>query len=422
MDEKIPYIRESFEHQHADTKCISEKELKKLNTYFGKPKNYTTTYAYFIGEQTDLKMDGLTFGDRSKKLGAFWKGLNAKEKEEWNAKFLKYKNNYESSYAQYLKRVPTELVNLAENLTALPDTPFNLFHKNVRAKNPTTNSKDEWENLSRTKKVKWILKSFEIQETDGSKKLVSNDEMAILYKSLGKPVSYTSAYTLFRATHNDKSENLDTKWKSLTRVEKAELEDKCIQLSSDFEEHFTQYLLRLPEVCRKVEIANSKILSKAVDKQRMFLMVSSLSGNNQVDGIEEMFKDNIKKQRKRADDSQDEEQTSPKKKAKKSELVEEEAERPIKTKQSKKPVEEPMEEETEIPSKPPKKTKKPVEEPIEEETEKPKTKKGRKREPVEEEEKETPKKDRKSKQKEVSPVKVSPVKKIKVTEPIAPPK
>lgn len=275
------------------------------------------------------------------------------------------------------------------------------------------------------------MKSFEIQETNGSKKLVSNDELAILYKTLGKPQAYSSAYNMFRVTHIDKgsSESIESKWKNLTRAEKAENEDKYYKLAADFDEQFAQYLLRLPEVCRKSEIANSKILTKAIDKQRMYLTVQRLSGQDHVEN-QVMFKDNSnKKQRKRVEeDSQDEERASPKKKAKKTE-VEEDIEKPKKTKQAKKLVEEPMEEETEIPPKT-KKIKKTVEEPMEEDIETPmKTKKTKRSDPVEEAEMETPKKDKK-KQKDVSPVKknveaakeVTPVKKKKVTEPVAPPK
>lgn len=328
MDEKVPYIRESFTYQQndKDSKYISSKEVDKLKEHYGKPKNFISPFALFSSENAHLVKEGTSFADRSKLFGNLWRELDPKEKDKVGERYLKYKKKYEVLYSEYLNRLPSELVILAENLTALPDTPYNLFLKDVRSKNPTANVKEEWDNLSRTKRVKWILKSFEIQESAKEadyKKLVSYEELTIIYKTLGKPMPHQNVYTMFKSTLADKSssegEEHSTSWKNLPKKEKNMYKQNFIEHRNDFKEQFAQYLLRLPEVCRKSEIFNSKIITD-FEKNDIFMMMKRLSGDHRFNSVkEELTEDN--KRKMESDDEEDEEenededeQTSPQRK------------------------------------------------------------------------------------------------------------
>lgn len=141
MQEKIPFIRKSFELQQTDkdTKYISLKEKEQLQEFYGKPKHYVTAYLLFCAEQSSSLKEGLSFSERSKILSQLWKDLNEEEKEEFNKKFAAHKKKYEKKYAQYLDRIPNELVVITNDKTHqnLISTPYNLFK--MESKNPTGN-------------------------------------------------------------------------------------------------------------------------------------------------------------------------------------------------------------------------------------------------------------------------------------------
>lgn len=286
MEEKIPYIRQSFSYQQTekDKKYITIKEVERIKEHYGKPKNYITPFAYFCHVNSNLIKDDMLFGEKSKFLSKLWKELSPTKKQEFSKKFIEHRKNYEELYSEYLNRLPSELVTLTENLTALRDTPYNLYLKDVRSKDQAANVKENWENLSRTKRVKWILKSFEIQEsaaTEDYKKLVTNDEMAIIYKTLDKPAAHQSAYSMFRAIYDKSvSEGKNpVKWNELSKQERNLHKKKFHENKKGFVEQFAQYLLRLPEVCRKSEIINTKSLTGA-EKKEICLLMNKLSGNN----------------------------------------------------------------------------------------------------------------------------------------------
>lgn len=294
MEQKIPYIRKSFSYQQVDkdSKYISLKEVERIKEHYGKPKNYATPFAYFCNENYSL-IEDLGFGQKSKFLGKMWKELSPKKKDELQQRFVKYRKDYEDLYAEYLNRLPIELIKLTENLSALRDTPYNLFLKDVRSKDPSANVKDQWENLSRTKRVKWILKSFEKQESakkSDYKKLITNDEMAIIVKTLDKPASHQSAYSMYRTIYDKSVSEGQTpvKWNNLSSQERNVHKQNFIEDKKVFVEQFVQYLLRLPHICRKPEIINTKHLTEN-DKREICLLLNQLSEDKII--LTEILKD-----------------------------------------------------------------------------------------------------------------------------------
>lgn len=187
--------------------------------------------------------------------------------------------------------------------------------------------------LSRIKRVGWILKSFEIQESAKEadyKKLVSNEEMDIIYETLGKPIVNETVYTMFKDTFSGQSlsngEDISETWKKLPNNEKNQYEKKFNEHRKDFKEQFSEYLLRLPEACRKSEIFNFNGITD-VEKNDIYLMINRISRENDNSANEEMLKDKKRKKKTVEDverdeeEGDDDEQTSPPKKAKKADKV-----------------------------------------------------------------------------------------------------
>lgn len=136
--------------------------------------------------------------------------------------------------------------------------------------------------------------------------------MAIIYKTLGKPSPHQNVYTMFKATLPDKSlsegEEHSLSWKNLPKKDKNIHKQNFIDHRNDFKEQFAQYLLRLPEACRKSEIFTSKIITD-FEKNDIFLMMNKLSGKNDNSMIIDEIKD--KKRKKQEEESDEDEQTSP---------------------------------------------------------------------------------------------------------------
>lgn len=136
--------------------------------------------------------------------------------------------------------------------------------------------------------------------------------MAIIYKTLGKPSPHQNVYTMFKATLPDKSlsegEEHSLSWKNLPKKDKNIHKQNFIDHRNDFKEQFAQYLLRLPEACRKSEIFTSKIITD-FEKNDIFLMMNKLSGKNDNSMIIDEIKD--KKRKKQEEESDEDDQTSP---------------------------------------------------------------------------------------------------------------
>lgn len=309
MEAKIPYIKKSFSYQKIEKDSLSKKEVERIKEHYGKPKSYKSLYSYFCHENATLAPEGLNCCHRNAFLSKPWKELSPTKKEELQERYVEHKKNYEELYLKYLNRLPIELLPLAEKVTALRDTPYNLFLKDVQSKDLAENVKENWDNLSQTKRVKWILKSFEIQESAKKadyKKLVTNDEMAIIFKTLDKPnKAHQSVISMFKEVSEGKN---SVKWENLLEKEKQMYRKDFLEHRNDFLEQFAQYLLCLPEICRKSEIIKTETITE--DEKSLFMNRFSVKN-------EEKLKD----KKRKVEQEEEENKQTPQKKVKKSDTL-----------------------------------------------------------------------------------------------------